>query len=267
MDSTSFIFAIIIMVVIDILVITTIMYVYRKEDRKFIQSCANEISSLFESYKIQLETQNKILTNDLINTIKSHEKSLEGHRHIDKELFTTFNRIKQAIKAYFYDTATSINASRLAIYLFHNGQSSTHGFSFVKMSCICEKITIGSGVRERFMEHSNIPINLFDEMVDELSTNGKYIVVNNEKECSETVRRLFISSPKIQYAQLVSVLDNDNNILGFICAEMSNDYSRESALKEKQKIDELINQIRPVLSYSDYVQVTLETNPSNVQHG
>ena len=265
--SPIIVITIVLLLLIYLAVVITTTLLYHKANRHYLDKYSSEMSEQLKRSQQELENHNKILTNEMIRVIQSQQEELQSHRHLDKELFSTFIKIKQAIKSYCYSTASDINAGRLAIYLFHNGTSSTHGVSFVKMSCICEKVAIGSGVRERMMDHSNIPINLFDDMAEELIDAGKYIIMGDDQSCSETLRRLFISSHKIKYTQLVSIYDADNTILGFVCAEMSNDYSRESALEEKAKIDMLISQIRPVLSFSDYKNVTVEANPiNNVQH-
>ena len=69
---------------------------------------------------------------------------------------------------------------------------------------------------------------------------------------------LFVCAEKISYTQCVAIFDVNNNILGFVLAEMEHPYNRETALQEKDKLDILLSQLVPILSYSEYVNTTIE---------
>lgn len=211
----------------------------------------------YEDFKKQIENQNKSFVESITKTISDQQQYLTNQQHLEKNLFNTFIKLRSSIKENCASTMNIIKASRLAIYLFHNGTCSTHGISFFKMSCICEKVAIGSGVRERLIDHSNIPINLFDTMIDKLITNGRYLVMNDEN-LEMSSHKMFISSQKINYTQCVAIFDINNNILGFVLAEMEHSYNRETALQEKDKLDVLVSQLVPILSYSEYVNTTIE---------
>jgi predicted aspartyl protease len=101
------------------------------------------------------------------------------------------------------------------------------------------------------IDHTNIPINLFDEMIDKLITNDRYIVMNNE-DIQNTNHKIFLSADKIKYTQLVAIYDINNNLLGFVAAEMTHAYSKDLADKEKESLNKLVKQLVPVLSYSEY---------------
>ena len=175
--------------------------------------------------------------------------------HREEDLFGKFVKLRDALKINCLTTMNSVNASRIAIYLFHNGMYSTHGISFFKMSCICEKVVVGSGIRERTIEHSNIPLNLFDNMINELIVNGEYIIKNSEDLRSN--HSILISSPKIKYAHAVSIYDSNNNILGFILIEMKCEYDEDYVLDETAQLKTLVSQVTPILTYSNYIDTTL----------
>jgi hypothetical protein len=192
------------------------------------------------------------------------EEHNSNARKKDRDLFNTFVKLRDSIKENCMNTMHDTKACRLAVYLLHNGSSSTHGVRFFKMSCICEKVAIGSGIREQSIEHSNIPINLFDDMVEKLINDGKYIIVNDD-ELNNRNCRIFISAQKIKYSQAVAIFDLNNNILGFVLAEMDHPYDRDIALQEKEKIDVFVNQLVPILSYSEYVETAIERQ-EDAQH-
>ena len=189
--------------------------------------------------------------------MKSSYKEVIKDKAIEQQsLFTVFAKLRDSIKLSTIRTQDAIKADRIAIYLFHNGNSSTHGIKFFKMSCICEKVVVGSGVREQSIDQSNIPINLFDSMVDKLIDNGRYIILNDE-EIESSNHRIFISAKKIKYSQAVAIFDTSNNILGFVLAEMSHDYSIDLAKEEFNTMTLLVEQLRPILSYSDYATTVM----------
>lgn len=222
-------------------------------NKKFMQSFKESMNSDYNQYKVKLKEQNDVFAKQLLEQYKQMMSNGDNSEdNTEKALFGTFLKLRGAIKENCVSAMNKINAARLAIYLLHNGVYSTHGINFFKMSCICEKVAVGSGVRERMIEHTNIPINLFDEMIDKIITNNRYIIMNNDAVQS-TNHKIFISSDKIKYAQLIAIYDVNNNMLGFVLAEMDHSYTKDSADKEKECLDELVKQLVPVLSYSDYI--------------
>jgi hypothetical protein len=171
-------------------------------------------------------------------------------------LSNTFVNLRNAIKESCRSTMIAIDANRLAIYLFHNGNVSTHGVNFFKMTCICERIKHGSGIKEQYLSHTNLTINLFDDMIDELITNGRYTIINSD-DILDSSKKIFISSKNITYSHAVSIFDNKNNILGFILVEMSHEYSRERSINEFEALNILASQLVPALTYSNYYDIAM----------
>jgi hypothetical protein len=239
--------ALVLILLFVIIFMVVIIYYINKAIKSFSQSMKNE----YDGYKNELKLQNDTLIKQLVDNKKQGEYDNEVKPKFERDLFSTFLKLREAIKENCIDTMNDIGCVRIAIYLLHNGSFSTHGISFFKMSCICEKIAIGSGVRERMIDHTNIPINLFDEMIDKLITNDRYIVMNNE-DIQNTNHKIFLSADKIKYTQLVAIYDINNNLLGFVAAEMTHAYSKDLADKEKESLNKLVKQLVPVLSYSEY---------------
>ena len=96
-------------------------------------------------------------------------------------------------------------------------------------------------------------------MIDKLITYNRYIIMNDDDN-KNTNHKIFISEDKITYTQLVTIYDINNNMLGFVEAEMQSDYSKDKDDEEKQILDELVKQIMPVLSYSDYISAENQMN-------
>lgn len=248
------------LILILIFFIATIVIVASLQ-KHYFEKLESDNKSVNDEFKKHIQEMNNEFFKEVMEYAYKQEQKHENK--CEKDLFNTFVKLRNSIKEYCMLTMESTGACRLAIYLFHNGSHSTHGINFFKMSCICEKVLIGSGIKEQSIEHSNIPINLFDNMIDNLINNGRYVVMNDDNT-NNTNHRIFISGQRIKYSQAISIFDSNNNILGFVLAEMDHAYDREKALEEKEKIDVLVDQLIPILSYSEYVNTAIEQQ--NVQH-
>lgn len=208
-------------------------------------------------YKQIMEEQNKAILEQLINNkqeiIEQQQQQPVANTY---DLQATFDKINRTIKDHCRQCMDTIHAQRLGIYLFHNGTYSLNGIHFFKMSCICEKVVIGSGTRERAIEHSSIPINLFDAMIEGLMNNGYYTIVrpNNQADLEASNTKIFFSSAKIKFIHTVAIYDNNNSIIGFVLAEMMQEYSEELVNEQHIVIKELIDKITPVLVFSEYTE-------------
>lgn len=248
---------IIILILIAIVVVGLVVAIIL--NKKFVDKLTSTLTDDYDERKKQIEEQSHIFMTQLINQLEisnkdNHESYDEENPNESKDLMNIFVKLRGAIKETCINTMTNIGAVRIAIYLLHNGTKSTHGINFFKMSCICEKVAVGSGVRERMIEHTNIPINLFDEMIEKLINYNRYIVMNND-DINDYNKKIFISADKIKYTQLIAIYDINNNMLGFVAAEMDHLYDKNKADAEKKELDELVKQLVPVLSYSDYISM------------
>ena len=251
LNAENLIFPLIVLFIVILLIVFVILY-----NRNLVQKLNTSISEEYNNYKKALKEQNDILVKQLLEQLADQHASIINAKDHEsgKNLMHIFSKLKEAIKENCVIAMNEVEATRIAIYLFHNGTHSTHGISFFKMSCMCEKVAIGSGIRERIMEHANISVNLFDDMIENLVNYGKYIIINND-ETQESSHKMFISSDKIKYTQLVALYDINNNILGFVAVEINRPYSKDDADREKEVLDELAKQLVPVLSYSDYASL------------
>ena len=120
---------------------------------------------------------------------------------------------------------------------------------------------IVSGIREHSIEHSNIPLNLFDKMIDKLLSDGEYIIINDDNLQSMNCR-IFISSDKIKYAIAEAIFDKNNVILGFVIIESFKEYDEKTTETQRQELSKLVYQISPLLVYGDYIDINIEKTNS-----
>lgn len=208
-----------------------------------------------EKTKKAISDSNRKALETLVNSITSGEKIMSAEEH-HKELMRTFERLRALIKDDLYATMSATGSCRTALYLFHNGQKSSGGVSFIKVSCVGERTMIGSGIKEQILNHSNMPINIFDNMYEKLVENGRYVIMNDAVTMN-TARAQFISSSKIRYSYAVSIYDASNNILGFVLAEFDNIYTKNNSDKEYELLKEFADKIGPVLSFTEYADLTI----------
>lgn len=211
-----------------------------------------------DEYKDGMTDLTSKMVDQLLEANDKKQKETENKEH---DLMSIFVKLRESMQDYCKNSMDALDVDRLAIYLFHNGTHSTHGIKFFKVSCICENVRIGSGIREHSIEHSNVPLNLFDDMIDELLKNGEYIIINNDELKNEN-HRIFISSDKIKYAIAEAIFDKNNVILGFVLIESSKDYDEQAVIKQRDELNKLVYQISPVLVYGDYININMEKTNS-----
>jgi len=253
LDTQNLIFPLILLFIISIILILFGVFIILFV-KKTVQTMTQNMNNDYIKYKDELKAQNDTLSKQILKQLSQNIVSgntTKNNEPNEKNLMNIFIKLSETIKENCISAMNQIGAVRIAIYLFHNGVQSTHGINFFKVSCMCEKVAIGSGIREQMMEHTNLPINVFDDMIIMLKNNGRFIIMNDEK-IQETSHKLFISAEKIKYTQLVTIFDINNDLIGFVSVEMDRPFTKDDADAEKEILDELIKQLVPVLSYSDY---------------
>lgn len=254
-------------VICDIIVLFIIFYTIIKllGDIKIITNIIQSLSSVRESdlhdIKKEIRENNETLFSRLLYEYKLNISSTKEHSYND--LYAILKRIHDISNSSLYDAMHDIKAIRLAIYLFHNGSHTLNGFSFLKVSCIGEKILSGSGVREKILLHSNLMANLCESIYDDIFTTGRSIIFNNNVVESEDITLFISSTTKTKYSQVASLYDNDNNVVGFILAEFNHDYNKVIADKEYDNIKCLSDKLSPIFSFTDYANLTTNTQTSD----
>ena len=261
-------YCIIFLIVIIIAIIGLVLYI--KRNNRLMSELLNEQNHEdFQEFKETIANMNKGLVDEIVDVLKddgehSHSDKQEKLKDHQEELLNTFAKLRRVIKDDLYATMHHTGACRTALYLFHNGTRSTEGISFLKISCIGERTLVGSGVKEQILNHSNMPVNIFDNMYDKLIENGRYVVMNDEKTM-QTSRAQFISATKIRYSQAIGIYDSSNNILGFVLAEFDHAYNKAASDTEYAVLKDFTKKISPILSFSEYADLTLKTKTENTK--
>lgn len=171
----------------------------------------------------------------------------------ETDIVEVFLNINSSIKEILKEISEDVDASRIAIYVFHNGVYSSHGLPFFKTSCICEFIKKNSGVSKNINTHCGLPLQMFDDSISTLYKNGRMSIVDVDDDENDLVHDApviigMLKSNNIKSGSGVAIYDHDDNILGVIIAEFS---EKRESLEDIEQI--LINKaplLSPILEYS-----------------
>jgi hypothetical protein len=170
------------------------------------------------------------------------------HPKKEKNLVELFVEINNSTKDILRKINEQIDASRLSIYVFHNGSYSSHGLPFFKVSCIAEIVKKNCGITNKVKDHTSLPLSMFNNCIEDLFNDGKVVIL--DVATTETTYPVLFNILKNQAKSAcgVAVYDNDNNIVGVVIAEFKD---------KKDNLDSIINTLmeyapflQPVLAYS-----------------
>lgn len=234
-----------------------ILFFYGHRANMVLKGMIEKYGNDLHEFKKSIVQSDSKTASKIISALQNSPASQGSITDRYNRLYAVFNKIKKATGDNLYNAMISIRASRVAIYLFHNGTKTSSGFDFLKVSCVGEKIMIGSGIKEKILSHSNIPVNILDNMYDVLFSSGRYIIHNDEPTMN-TAKSQFISSNKIEYSQAICLYDANNNVIGFVLAEFDHSYLKKTGDEEYEKLKKLSTEFAPIFYYSDYTNLTIK---------
>lgn len=185
--------------------------------------------------------------------VDSMAKEIEVDKEIHSDLVGSYMNVNMAFKDASRIVLSSIKCDRVAIYVFHNGNKSMHGLPFFKMSCIHEWTNRGSNTL-RGKSHTDMPLHLFVDFIEDLWKNGVYKSENVEKtEVIDNSIEEFVAYSKTKALYLDAVKDENDNISGFVVAEFENEDTFEhDEIRDKEvrnALDTMVSKISPILNY------------------
>lgn len=136
------------------------------------------------------------------------------------------------------------NCSRVAIYVFHNGNKSLHGLPFFKMSCIHEWGQLGN-VTLRGKYHSDIPLHVFNDFVEDLWKTGVYKCQNiEEKKNEDPSITQFILFSKASALYMKGIKDDRNSTFaGFVVLEFNQVETFEDDPQRNEEINKAVDEM------------------------
>ena len=190
-----FIVILAVFIVIFMAVIAYIIHCNQKMNNQILQSQKKNSEANQEMMTEMIKTLIDMAKND-----KEEEKERENEedkKH--KRLVSAYIDSSLAFKDASRIAMSKIRCERIAVYLFHNGNSTPYGYSFAKMSCVHEWSMRGSDtIRGR--THANVPLYAFSTIVEALVKDGELAIGN----IFEHARSLFALAIKSKDEELVA---------------------------------------------------------------
>ena len=211
------------------------------------QQKSNE--SIMKEHKALIE--NIVRMNEMMYTKNVNEDIKEEST---AEIMNIFLKISTTLKTHMGPYLGFLNAERLAVYLFHNGLHTPHGFPFFKFSCICEQIL--NPVFAKIKNHKDFPINLMSDFVKDLFEHKDISYYDGPKP--ENMDPMFekLLTDRINKYIVRGIFDSNGNLIGFVWVEFkSNAIDSTSFEAKSDKVNSLIKDITPILEFSDFNNV------------
>lgn len=187
------------------------------------------------------------------NTQNQQQTATPDADDYHKDLIGAYVDLNLTYKSISRVTMTKLCCDRVAIYVFHNGNSSMYGLPFFKLSCVHEWTSHGSNTL-RGKSHTDIPLHVFGDVIDDLYRNGVYKAQNIQEKMKEEDSSIgeFVSYSNTKSIYLIAVKSDDNVITGFISAEFNHEDCFETDDHRDTEIrailDEMVMKISPILS-------------------
>lgn len=198
------------------------------------------------------QEDNETRYNELFKLLKDKDKEAD---YDEKDIVNIFTNLCKALTGICNDTLQKSGSNRTAIYTFHNGNHTSHGLPFAKMTCYGEKISKDSQTNRLIVEHNSMPLTLFDSIVIGLQEKAEYRI--NIKETNNPVDFMFIRNSQLQECFFYPIYDSEEKMMGFGFNGYNTIDPNRDINKEKEYLRELALQAKPVLEYS---KNTIKTN-------
>lgn len=241
---------VVILAVMLVLLVVLVIILVKGNDKMVRQS----VSSYANTDDFIKTISSKILDSFLKTVNGSSDNGEESyHENLVSSYMNVNSQLSDASKA----ASKSLSCSRIAIYVFHNGNKSLFGLPFFKVSCIHECTNNDSGTI-RGKSHVDMPLHLFNDFIEPLWKFGFYrsenvnITVQRDRSLRE-----FVSYSDTKAIYFVSIKNSNNVTTGFISAEFDNvdtfETNENRDIEVKSVLDYMSIQIAPMInSYNNY---------------
>ena len=196
-----------------------------------------------------------ILNDDDDKDEKKEEREEKSESVIKRDLVDTYIDINIILKDAIRTALNELNAERVAIYVFHNGNKSIHGLPFFKLSCIHEWNKVGSMAMKtrayRSITHHSMPLYLLSDIVEDIYANGRYYISDvQKKKDNSNCLQAFLEHSDVESMYAVAIKDDNDNIAGFVIAEFKDniDFNNSSITEKIQSIlEKTRDTVKPVV--------------------
>lgn len=215
----------------------------------FLSMIAYTLNANKKAIESDREMNKQLVTSILNDYFAKTAKVVENSKNYDeKNIVNIFVKLNKALKNVCESTCKKTNSDRTAIYVFHNGSQASHGLPFFKLTCICEWVSKNSNSNIKMADHTALPLNLFDSIIQGLYENSEYRIITDETK--DPGNMLFLKNTKIKDCFFVPIYDEENNMMGFIFNGYNTLRENVDIEKEKSYLVDLAQTAKPVIEFS-----------------
>lgn len=228
-----------------VLFICTILYVFIS-NRKMV----NNILKSNEIEKKENNDSNEKILNALLKKLDEQDKNSNDESDAKKDLMNIYIDVNIAFKDACRIVLGKLKCDRVAVYVFHNGNNSSHGLPFFKMSCVTEWTTRGSAT-SRGKSHTDLPLHLFTDFIERVYNDGAYAVSDVKQQCiiDESVSA-FTEYSNVQSFFIKGINDNDGSLAGFSIVEFreTNEFTNPDVYaRTEEALDTMNDNIKSIV--------------------
>lgn len=171
----------------------------------------------------------RLLDNQTKQLMKAEKKEEEVKECKEKKTNIIDNFVKQneLIKSNLERICNSVKADMASLFVFHNGQFSSHGLPFYKVSCICQYINKDSGLIQTMQDFQSLNLALIDSSIETMFRYGKLIIYDLEETKSQypVLHNFLMIDKKATNAIGISVYDSNSRMTGIVVLKYTSNHS------------------------------------------
>lgn len=238
---------------IGIVVISFFMIVFLLAILYFIIMSQKNLKSYIQDRKENqkfISDQNADLIKALLEELHSDREENQQHTTEENDSKKNFVGMYIHVSMAFKDACKSVlselNADRVGVYIFHNGNHSIHGLPFFKMSCVGEYSNTGI---MRGKCHIDLPLHLFNDMVEKIYKNNIYSITDISSVDTDLDIIRFVEPSRAKSVFMVGIRDYNNNLAGFSIVEFNenNTFNDKDIKNINSHLDIMNEKIRDVI--------------------
>lgn len=225
-----------------LLIFIIVIFGILRSNQKYI----NSIITQQEQQNEAIMNQNNKFVDNMIdndnNKYQNNNQETSDTKH--KDFIKTYVDIQTIFKSAAKYVQTDINADRIGIYVFHNGNRTPYGLPFYKMSCVGEWLK--SNFHAKKSIHSELPLHVFDDFVTGLYTDGYFENITNSDKSIDQIAT-FSANNCIIYIYILGIYDKHDALAGFSVAEFYKIPEDVSLNEIKNAMKQLNEDVTPVI--------------------
>lgn len=221
------------------------------------------ISQVNEQNAENNKIMNKLL--DQLLTDEPHSDNEEKEKQHTKDLVGMFIDYNTAFKKESKNVINNLRCDRVGVYVFHNGNKALYGLPFIKMTCVHEN-TIKGAKTIRGNAHINLPLHLFNDLIEALYHDGEYAGNLDDVEIHDGSIREFLSFSDSKSLFIRAIKNEDGSLAGFTSIEFNKEMNYadpEVYNKIKYAVKDMNTAIRYIVTNEKFFKKYNQENENN----